>query len=175
MDFATMFTGGALENFSVFSLNIMPYISASIILQLLTVVIPRLEKLSKEGEQGRKKITEYTRYFTVVLSIVQGFMISVGLESMTGPSGEPIVIHPGWGFRILTTITLTSGTAFLMWLGEQITERGVGNGISLIIFAGIVARMPAAVGNTVSLVRTGEINFLLVLLIIALMVAVIFS
>ena len=101
-------------------------------------------------------------------------MISVGLESMTGPSGEPIVIHPGWGFRILTTITLTSGTAFLMWLGEQITERGVGNGISLIIFAGIVARMPAAVGNTVSLVRTGEINFLLVLLIIALMVAVIF-
>lgn len=174
LDFATMFTGGALENFSVFSLNIMPYISASIILQLLTVVIPQLEKLSKEGEQGRKKITEYTRYFTVVLSIVQGFMISIGLESMTGPSGEPIVIHPGWGFRILTTITLTSGTAFLMWLGEQITERGVGNGISLIIFAGIVARMPSAVGNTISLVRTGEINFLLVLLVIALMIAVIF-
>jgi preprotein translocase subunit SecY len=172
LDMATMFTGGALENFSVFALGIMPYISAAIILQLLTVVVPHLERLSKEGEQGRKKITEYTRYFTVVLSAVQGVMISVGLEKMTGPAGEPIVLNPGWSFRILTTITLTSGTAFIMWLGEQITERGVGNGISLIIFAGIVAQMPSAAGSTITLIRTGELNFLLLLVIIAIMIAV---
>ncbi len=120
----------------------MPYISASIILQLLTVVVPYLEKLKKEGEAGRKKITQYTRYGTVALSIIQGFGIAVGLERMTGPGGSPIVIDPGWGFRIITVITLTAGTAFLMWLGEQITERGIGNGISLIIFAGIVCRLP---------------------------------
>ena len=173
LDFATMFTGGALENFSVFALGIMPYISAAIILQLLTVVIPHLEKLSKEGEQGRRKITEYTRYFTVVLSAVQGLMISVGLEKMTGPGGEQIVLTPGWPFRIMTAITLTSGTAFIMWLGEQITERGVGNGISLIICAGIVARMPAGIGNVINLVRAGEMQFLLVLIMVAVMVAVI--
>jgi preprotein translocase subunit SecY len=132
LDFATMFTGGALENFSVFALGIMPYISASIILQLLTVVVPHLEKLKKEGEPGRKKIIQYTRYFTVVLSTVQGLMLSIGLERMTGPAGEPIVLDPGWSFRLMTVITLTSGTAFIMWLGEQITERGIGNGISLI-------------------------------------------
>jgi preprotein translocase subunit SecY len=173
LDFATMFTGGALENFSVFALGIMPYISASIIIQLLTVVVPSLEKLSKEGESGRKTITAYTRYFTIILSIVQGLMISIGLERMTGSAGEPIVLYAGWSFRILTTITLTAGTAFIMWLGEQITERGIGNGISLIIYAGIVARMPAAVSNTVNLIRAGEMQFLLVVLLLAIMVAVI--
>lgn len=173
LDFATMFTGGALENFSVFALGIMPYISASIILQLLTVVVPHLEKLKKEGEAGRKKIIQYTRYFTVVLSAVQGLMISIGLERMTGPGGEAIVIAPGWHFRIMTVITLTSGTAFIMWLGEQITERGIGNGISLIIFAGIVARMPAATANTISLVRSGEMEALVMLFMLFLMVAVI--
>src|SRR3954471_12011151 len=137
-----LFSGGALEQFSVFSLGIMPYISASIILQLLTVVFPYLERLSKEGEAGRRKITQYTRYGTVGLSIVQGTMISLGLAGTQGPGGHPIVLNPSVTFHILTVITLTSGTAFIMWLGEQITERGVGNGISLIIFAGIVARLP---------------------------------
>ena len=118
----------------------MPYISASIILQLLTVVIPTLEKLSKEGEAGRKKITQYTRYGTVVLSTIQGFGIAVGLESQHAPGGVPLVLLSGWGFRLITVLTLTAGTAFIMWLGEQITERGIGNGISLIIFAGIVCR-----------------------------------
>ncbi len=168
-----MFAGGALERLSVFALGIMPYISASIILQLLTVVIPHLERLSKEGEQGRKKITQYTRYGTVVLSIIQGFGISFWLESMTSPGGAPVVIDPGWSFRLMTVLTLTSGTAFLMWLGEQITERGIGNGISLIIFAGIVARMPNAIGNTFQLMSTGEMGIFLVLTLVVLMVAVI--
>ena len=168
-----MFSGGALERLSVFALGIMPYISASIILQLLTVVIPHLERLSKEGEQGRKKITQYTRYGTVVLSIIQGFGISVGLESMTSPGGAPIVISPGWEFRIMTVITLTAGTAFIMWLGEQITERGIGNGISLIIFAGIVARMPQAVGNTFRLLSTGEMGIFIILILTAFMVVVV--
>ncbi len=168
-----MFSGGALERLSVFALGIMPYISASIILQLLTVVFPHLERLSKEGEQGRKKITQYTRYGTVVLSIIQGFGISVGLESMSAPGGITIVMHPGWGFRFMTMITLTAGTAFIMWLGEQISERGIGNGISLIIFAGIVARMPAAVGNTFSMMSTGEMGIFAVVILLVLMVAVI--
>lgn len=168
-----MFSGGALERLSVFALGIMPYISASIILQLLTVVVPHLERLSKEGEQGRKKITQYTRYGTVVLSIIQGFGISVGLESMASPGGAQVVIDPGWSFRLMTVITLTSGTAFIMWLGEQITERGIGNGISLIIFAGIVARMPMAIANTFRLVSTGEMGIFAVLVIVVLMVAVI--
>ena len=168
-----MFSGGALEHMSVVALGIMPYISASIILQLLTVVVPYLEKLKKEGEAGRKKITQYTRYGTVVLSIIQGFGIAVGLEKMTGPAGSPVVIAPGWGFRLMTVITLTAGTAFLMWLGEQITERGIGNGISLIIFAGIVARMPSAVVNTVRLMQTGEMGPVTILFIIALMVLVV--
>ncbi len=168
-----MFSGGALERLSVFALGIMPYISASIILQLLTVTIPHLERLSKEGEQGRKKITQYTRYGTVVLSIIQGIGISIGLENMTSPGGSPVVIFPGWGFRLMTVITLTSGTAFIMWLGEQITERGIGNGISLIIFAGIVVRMPAAIGNTYQLVSTGEMGIFAVLILIILMVAVV--
>ena len=168
-----MFSGGALERLSVFALGIMPYISASIILQLLTVVVPHLERLSKEGEQGRKKITQYTRYGTVVLSIIQGFGISVGLESMASPGGAPVVIDPGWSFRLMTVITLTSGTAFIMWLGEQITEKGIGNGISLIIFAGIVARMPTAIANTFRLVSTGEMGIFSVLILAVLMVAVI--
>jgi preprotein translocase subunit SecY len=168
-----MFSGGALERLSVFALGIMPYISASIILQLLTVVVPHLERLSKEGEQGRKKITQYTRYGTVVLSIIQGFGISVGLESMMAPGGAPVVIAPGWGFRLLTMITLTSGTAFIMWLGEQITERGIGNGISLIIFSGIVVRVPNAISNTFRLVSTGELSIFPVLLLTVLMVAVV--
>jgi preprotein translocase subunit SecY len=168
-----MFSGGALERLSVFALGIMPYISASIILQLLTVVVPHLERLSKEGEQGRKKITQYTRYGTVVLSIIQGFGISVGLESMMAPGGAPVVIAPGWGFRLLTMITLTSGTAFIMWLGEQITERGIGNGISLIIFSGIVVRIPNAISNTFRLVSTGELSIFPVLLLIVLMVGVV--
>jgi preprotein translocase subunit SecY len=168
-----MFSGGALENMSVFALGIMPYISASIILDLLTVVIPYLEKLKKEGEAGRKKITQYARYGTVVLSIFQGLGIAIGMESMSSPGGGSVVIDPGWPFRLMTMITLTSGTAFIMWLGEQITERGIGNGISLIIFAGIVARMPTALANTGQLVRTGELNFIFIILLILLMVAVV--
>jgi preprotein translocase subunit SecY len=168
-----MFSGGALERLSVFALGIMPYISASIILQLLTVAVPHLDRLSKEGESGRKKITQYTRYGTVLLSIIQGFGISIGLESMTTPGGAVVVAYPGWSFRLMTVLTLTAGTAFIMWLGEQITERGIGNGISLIIFAGIVARMPSAIANTFRLLRTGEIGAFLVLIILVLMVAVV--
>ena len=163
-----MFTGGAMENFSIFSLGIMPYISASIILQLLTVVIPHLERLSKEGEAGRKKITQYTRYGTVVLSLIQGMGISIGLAKT-----ENLVYIPGPAFVILSMITLTAGTAFIMWLGEQITERGIGNGISLIIFAGIVARMPSALGSTIQLVKTGDMGFLVLLLLLAIMIGVI--
>jgi preprotein translocase subunit SecY len=168
-----MFSGGALKRLSVFALGIMPYISASIILQLLTVVIPHLDRLSKEGESGRKKITQYTRYGTVILSIIQGFGISIGLESMSAPGGAMVVAHPGWSFRFMTVLTLTAGTAFIMWLGEQITERGIGNGISLIIFAGIVARMPSAVGNTFRLMRTGEMGAFLVLILVVLMVLIV--
>jgi preprotein translocase subunit SecY len=168
-----MFSGGALENFSIFALGIMPYISASIIIQLLTVVIPQLETLSKEGEAGRRKITQYTRYGTVVLSIIQGFFIASGLEGMTSPNGIAIVIDPGLQFKLMTVITLTSGTAFIMWLGEQMTERGIGNGISLIIFSGIVARMPAAVGNTIQLIKSGELSLILVPLIVAMMFLVV--
>ena len=168
-----MFSGGALKNFSVFALGIMPYISASIIIQLLTVVIPQLEALSKEGEQGRHQITKYTRYGTVGLSLIQSLFIAVGLEGMTGPGGQAIVLIPGWQFKIMTIITLTSGTAFIMWLGEQMTERGVGNGISLIIFAGIVARMPSAIGNTIQMVSAGEMNALFLIFLLVLMVIVV--
>ena len=168
-----MFSGGALENFSIFALGIMPYISASIIIQLLTVVIPQLEALSKEGESGRHKITQYTRYGTVGLSLIQSMFISVGLEGMTGPAGGAIVIVPGWQFKIMTMITLTAGTSFIMWLGEQMTERGLGNGISLIIFAGIVARMPAAIVNTFQMVSAGEMNFLFLVFLLVVMVGVI--
>jgi len=168
-----MFSGGALERLSVFALGIMPYISASIILQLLTVTIPHLERLSKEGEQGRKKITQYTRYGTIFLSVIQGFGISIGLESMSSPGGAPVVIHPGWEFRIMTVMTLTAGTAFIMWLGEQITERGIGNGISLIIFAGIIVRLPNAIGNTFRLLSTGEMGIFPVLILLVLMILVV--
>jgi preprotein translocase subunit SecY len=168
-----MFSGGALSQLSVFALGIMPYISSSIILQLLTVVIPHLERLSKEGEAGRRKITQYTRYGTVLLSIIQGTGIAFGLEGMTGPGGEMVVLYPGWGFRLVTVITLTAGTAFIMWLGEQITERGIGNGISLIIYAGIVAGLPNATINTVRLLRTGEMNLFLVILLLVTMVLVV--
>ena len=168
-----MFSGGALRNLSVMALGIMPYISSAIILELLTVVIPHLERLKKEGDAGRKKITQYTRYGTVLLSSIQGFGIAVGLESMSGPGGMMVVNYPGWGFRIIAVITLAAGTSFLMWLGEQITERGIGNGISLIIFSGIVAGMPAAIGNTLQLIRTGEMGIFLVLIVMIVMVGVI--
>src|SRR5574342_1248333 len=153
-----MFSGGALERLSVFALGIMPYISASIILQLLTVVIPYLAQLQKEGEMGRKKIVQYTRYGTVVLSMIQGFGIAVGLENMRGAAGEMIVLIPGWSFRLLTVVTLTAGTAFIMWLGEQITERGIGNGISLVIFSGIVVGIPRGLAQLFELVRTDQFS-----------------
>jgi len=168
-----MFSGGALSQMSVMALGIMPYISASIILQLMTVVVPHLEKLKKEGEQGRKKITQYTRYGTVILSVIQGFGIAVGLERMTSPGGAMVVPMAGWGFRMMTVVTLTAGTSFLMWLGEQITERGIGNGISLIIFSGIIAGFPAAVGNTFRLMGTGELAPFFMVILVALMVFVV--
>jgi len=168
-----MFSGGALERLTVFALGIMPYISSSIIFQLLTVVIPAIEKLSKEGEAGRKKIIQYTRYGTVVLSIVQGMGVAVGLESMRGPAGELVVPSPGWGFRILTVITLTAGTAFVMWLGEQMSEKGIGNGISLIIFAGIVVNIPSALYNTSKLVNAGQLSLFILIFVLAIMFAVI--
>ncbi len=168
-----LFSGGALERFSIFALGIMPYISASIILQLLTVVVPTLERLSKEGELGRRKITQYTRYSTVGLSLLQSFFISVGLEQIQAPGGSSVVFEPGWGFRIMAMITLTAGTAFIMWLGEQITERGIGNGISLVIFAGIVASIPSAVTATTEFVREGELGILTVVLLLVGMVAIV--
>ncbi len=168
-----MFSGGGLENFSIFALGIMPYISASIIIQLLTVVVPQLEALSKEGEAGRRKITQYTRYGTVLLSVIQAFFIAAGLEGSVSPKNVPIVMEPGLNFRLMTVLTLTSGTAFIMWLGEQMTERGIGNGISLIIFAGIVARMPAAFGSSVELVKAGTLPLMLAPVLLALMIAVI--
>jgi preprotein translocase subunit SecY len=168
-----MFTGGALSQFSVFALGIMPYISASIIFSLLTVVIPHLERLSKEGDAGRKKITQYTRYGTVGLSIIQGMGIAFGLENMKSPIGDLVVPTPGWGFRIMAVLTLTAGTAFLMWLGERISENGIGNGISMIIFAGIVARFPSAIFNTAQLMRTGEMSIFKMLIIGVIMIAVV--
>jgi preprotein translocase subunit SecY len=162
-----MFSGGALSRFSVFALGIMPYISASIIMQLLTVVSPQLEALKKEGESGRRRITQYTRYGTVALALFQAIGISIALESQQG-----LVVEPGMMFRFVTVVTLVTGTLFLMWLGEQITERGVGNGISLIIFSGIVAGLPAAIGSTLELARTGAMSIPVVLLIAVMVVAV---
>lgn len=155
MGFFDMFSGGALSRLTIFALGIMPYISASIILQLLTIAWPHLAALAKEGEQGRKKIVQYTRYGTILISVIQSFGIALGLEGM---SDGVFVQSPGWSFRIMTVITLTAGTSFIMWLGEQITERGIGNGISLIIFAGIVAQLPSAVFNTYRLASTGELK-----------------
>ena len=172
LGFFNMFSGGALQQMAVFALGIMPYISASIILELLTVVVPHLERLKKEGEQGRKKINQYTRYGTVILSLVQGLGISIGLENME-VGGASVVPVSGWGFRVMTMLTLTAGTTFLMWLGEQITERGIGNGISLLIFAGIVAGMPSAAGSTWTQLRLGEMSPFLFLLLVVVMVAVV--
>ena len=160
-----MFSGGALRRFTIFALGIMPYISASIIMQLMSAVSPKLEALKKEGEAGRRKITQYTRYGTVLLSVVQSFTIAVYLERLTLANQFHIVDSPGWGFRLMCMITLTSGTAFIMWLGEQITERGLGNGISIIIFAGIAAGLPNAIAGTLELVRTGAMHPLTALLI----------
>jgi len=166
-----MFSGGALRRLTIFALGIMPYISAAIIIQLMTVVSPRLEQLKKEGEAGRRKITEYTRYGTVVLALFQSVGIAIGLESFS-MNGQAVVIDPGMAFRLMTVLTLTAGTVFLMWLGEQITERGIGNGISLIIFAGIVAGLPAAIGSTLELARTGEFTPFTVLLLFAMAIFV---
>lgn len=168
-----MFSGGALERLTVFALGIMPYISSSIIFQLLTVVVPAIEKLSKEGESGRKKIIQYTRYGTIVLSVVQGLGIAIGLESMRGPAGELVVPVQGWSFRFMTVLTLTAGTAFIMWLGEQMSEKGIGNGISLIIFAGIIARIPTALVNTTKLLNAGQLSLFMVIFVLALMFFVI--
>lgn len=161
LDMFNMFSGGALSRFSVVALGIMPYISAAIIMQLLSVVEPKLKQLKKEGEAGRRKITQYTRYGTVVLATFQAFGVAVALEGQQA-AGTTVVMDPGMGFRITAITTLVTGTMFLMWLGEQITERGVGNGISLIIFAGIVAGLPAAIGGTLELSRTGEMHLLAV-------------
>jgi len=173
LGFVNTFTGGSLQKIAVFALGIMPYITASIILQLLTVVWPYLEKLSKEGELGRRKITQYTRYGTVAISIIQGTGISLFLESVTTPGGASLVPHPGWAFRAMTVLTLTTGTAFVMWLGEQISERGIGNGISLIIFAGIVVGLVPAVGRTIESVQRGNLNILTVLVLLVFMVLVV--
>jgi preprotein translocase subunit SecY len=168
-----MFSGGNLAKVTIFALGIMPYISASIILQLLTVVWPFLEKLSKEGELGRRKITQYTRYGTVLLSVIQSFGIAVYLERMTLSNQFKIVEHPGWGFKVMTVLTLTTGTAFIMWLGEQITERGIGNGMSLIIFAGIVVGFPRALLGSFQMIQRGELSLLAALLLVAAMVLVV--
>jgi preprotein translocase subunit SecY len=162
-----MFSGGALSRFAVFALGIMPYISASIIMQLLTYVVPTFEQLKKEGEAGRRKITQYTRYGTLGLAIFQSLSIAIALESSPG-----LVIDPGFGFRLTAVISLTAGTMFLMWLGEQITERGLGNGISILIFASIAAGLPSAIGGLLELVRTGAMNILIALIIVALVAVV---
>lgn len=170
MGFLDIFSGGALSRLTIFALGIMPYISASIILQLLTVVVPHLSKLAKEGERGRKTIIQYTRYGTIVIALIQGFGIALGLEGMNDGA---FVLEPGWPFRLMTVITLVAGTAFLMWLGEQITERGVGNGISLIIFSGIVASLPGAVVQTFDLYQIGQISLLLLVILGIVMLGVI--
>lgn len=167
LDMFNMFSGGALSRFTIFALGIMPYISASIIMQLMTVVSPQLEQLRKEGETGRRKITQYTRYGTLALALFQGLGIAIALESQPG-----LVIHPGILFRLTTVTTLVTGTMFLMWLGEQITERGVGNGISMIIFAGIAAGLPQAIGGTLELASTGAFSVPLVLFLFVAAIAV---
>ncbi len=173
LGFVNTFTGGSLQRVAVFALGIMPYITSSIILQLLTVVWPYLEKLSKEGELGRKKITQYTRYGTVLVSIIQSTGIALFLEKTTTPGGAALVPTPGWAFRLLTILTLTTGCAFIMWLGEQISERGIGNGISLIIFSGIVVGLPRAVAQTLSGIRSNELSLIGILVLIVFMVLVV--
>src|SRR5437660_3727006 len=168
--FFDLFAGGNIRRLTVFALGIMPYITSSIILQLLTVVVPTLEKLSKEGELGRRKITQWTRYLTVILALIQSFIGAQGLQAMEGN----IVLNPGPGFILMTILSLTTGTAFIMWLGEQITERGIGNGMSLIIFAGIVVGLPGGIGNVYQNVFvTHEWNALMLIIIIAMMIAVV--
>jgi len=171
LDMFNMFSGGALERFSIFAIGIMPYISASIIMQLLTHVEPRLKELRKEGEAGRRKITRYTRYGTVALATFQSLGVAIALESQGSGSGS-VVLTPGMGFRVTAVVTLVTGTMFLMWLGEQVSERGIGNGISIIIFAGIVAGLPAALAGTIELSRTGELSVLVLFLLLALALAV---
>jgi preprotein translocase subunit SecY len=169
-----LFSGGNLSKVTIFALGIMPYISASIILQMLTVVWPYLERLSKEGELGRRKITQYTRYGTIFLSVVQSLSIAIFLEQQTEAAGGlPLVYEGGWGFRLMTVLTLTTGTTFIMWLGEQITERGIGNGMSLIIFASIIVGLPRAVISTVEQLRSGELGLIRLILLTVLMVAVV--
>ncbi len=170
LGFFDMFSGGALSRLTIFALGIMPYISASIILQLLTVVIPHLSKLAKEGERGRKQIIKYTRIGTIGIALIQGFGIAIGLEGMNQGA---FVLTPGWPLRLMTVITLTAGTAFLMWLGEQITERGVGNGISLIIFSGIVAQLPSAVAQTYQMYELGQLHGLFLLVLAVMMLGVV--
>lgn len=173
LGFVNTFTGGSLQRAAVFALGIMPYITASIILQLMTVVVPYLEKLSKEGELGRRKITQFTRYGTVLVSVVQSTGIALFLEKTTTPAGAPLVPEPGWGFMMMTVLTLTTGCAFIMWLGEQISERGVGNGISLIIFAGIVVSLPRAIADTLGKVRSNNLSPISLVILIAFMVVVV--
>ncbi len=174
LGFVDLFTGRSMSRMTIFALGIMPYISASIILQLLQVVWPYLERLSKEGELGRKKITQYTRYGTILICLIQSFGISIFLESLTSPvSGLPIVPNKGWGFRLLTILTMTTGTVFIMWLGEQISERGIGNGISLIIFAGIVVRLPSGIQSILGGIRSGDMSPLRMIFLLAIMLAVI--
>lgn len=171
LDMVNMFSGGALKRLSIFALGIMPYISASIIFQLMTSVIPQLEQMKKEGESGRKKINQYTRYGTVVLATFQAVGVAMALQGQTA-SGMPVVINPGFQFIFITALSLVTGTVFLMWLGEQMTERGVGNGISIIIFGGIVAGLPSAIGGTLELARTGEMSTFSILALFAIAVAV---
>ena len=168
-----MFSGGGLSNVSVFALGIMPYISASIILQLLQVVSPDIKRMAKEeGQAGRRKITQYTRYLTVAITLIQGFGIATMLEGMTSPEGAPVVLNPGWEFRLVTIATLTAGTILIMWLGEQITAKGIGNGISLIIFSGIVVGIPGAIARSYQLIKAGDMNVLFAIFILVMMVAV---
>lgn len=171
LDMFNMFSGGALMRLSLFALGIMPYISASIIMQLMTIVVPAMEQMKKEGESGRRKITQFTRYGTVVLATFQSIGISLALQNQTA-GGMAVVINPGLSFVVITTLTLVTGTIFLMWLGEQVTERGIGNGISLIIFAGIVSGLPSAIGGTLELARTGEMNGAFIVLLFAISILV---
>ena len=172
-DMFDMFSGGGLSNVSVFALGVMPYISASIIMQLLQVVSPDIKRMAKEeGQAGRRKITQYTRYLTVLITLVQGLFISIGLESMTSPDGTPIVLNAGWHFRMVTMATFTAGSMLVMWLGEQITERGIGNGISLIIFCGIVVGIPRGIMQSMDLIKSGSMSIFLAVIIVLLMAAV---
>lgn len=173
LGFVDLFSGRNMSRMTIFALGIMPYISASIILQLLQVVWPYIERLSKEGELGRKKITQYTRYGTIAICVIQAFGIAIFLEALKSPGGAPIVPNPGWGFKFLTILTMTTGTVFVMWLGEQISERGIGNGISLIIFAGIVVNFPRALNGVIAGLKTGDMNPLKMIVLVVMMLAVI--